>query len=633
MKKHYLGLIIVLMSITTISTSAQNTSLDSLIDLVNKLPQDTTKLNVLNQIAIGLEYEDFKLGHIYAEKYLQLAIKLGYPNKIAEAELSKGRYCANSQKLDTAEIHFKKAYEIFQETNNEQGKTRALGKIMFLAIERGESEKAIELGLDILDRIKGKNAFRIEALVNLDIARVLLNQKKYNSSLKYITKSDSIFSYSNMEPMRLHALRMKAFALNDLGREKEALDALNKAISIQQRFNPNQSNEILLSTKGNILKNQQKYNASYAAYIEALSALEKQNNPDRNRDILMSIGEVKSLMNENITSLKYLRMAELTIDTNNINPLELVNLYKQFCYTFLGLNEPDSSRHYFNKAFSVSADYYKDNLNEKGQELLTKYETQLKENEILSLKTTNIANKSRFYLMSFISSLLLLFSYNLYINNKKSKKHNKALNEKNKIIQTKSDQNKTLLKEIHHRVKNNLQTISSLLYLQSSNISDQDAKEAITQGQYRVESIALIHKNLYQRDNLAGIEMKDYIDRLATNLRETYSAQDKIDIHLNMNEIEMDVDTAIPLGLIINELLTNVFKYAFPDNRKGLIEISLEKTGNNKIKLRIKDNGTGNNKTNEGFGSQLIRLLTKQLDATFTDGNHDGYWIEISLTL
>jgi len=252
-------------------------------------------------------------------------------------------------------------------------------------------------------------------------------------------------------------------------------------------------------------------------------------------------------------------------------------------------------------------------------------------NEKLLLNNQILKEKKGRFVFIGVALLLCILTFSLFSNIQRRKETNNILEQKNKIIQTKSDQNETLLKEIHHRVKNNLQTISSLLYLQSANITDQDAKEAISQGQRRVESMALIHKNLYQRDNLAGIEMKDYIFRLANNLKDAcITNEQEIDININMTETELDVDTAIPLGLIINELLTNVFKYAFPEKNNGKIEISFSKGKYERFRLTIKDNGIGHTKLETGFGSQLIQLLTKQLEATFSDGNDNGYWCRIS---
>jgi two-component sensor histidine kinase len=215
----------------------------------------------------------------------------------------------------------------------------------------------------------------------------------------------------------------------------------------------------------------------------------------------------------------------------------------------------------------------------------------------------------------------------LFVNGRRRRKTNELLSAQKAEIQTKSNQNELLLKEIHHRVKNNLQTISSLLHLQSAHIKDADVKQAVAAGQHRVESMALIHQKLYQRDNLAAIEMKDYLSNLVTSLIETFDADpERITFHLDMPELELDVDTAVPLGLIVNELITNSLKYAFPDGRAGTITVSLQKTGD-QLDLLVADDGVGsaNTATGTAFGSQLVKLLAAQLGGRITQEVTNGY--------
>ncbi|MEM6264112.1 MAG: sensor histidine kinase, partial [Bacteroidota bacterium] len=189
-----------------------------------------------------------------------------------------------------------------------------------------------------------------------------------------------------------------------------------------------------------------------------------------------------------------------------------------------------------------------------------------------------------------------------------------------------------LLKEIHHRVKNNLQTISSLLFLQSAHIQDEDVKQAVAAGQHRVESMALIHQKLYQKENLAAVEMKDYLHNLTNSLVDTFGYQpERIQVHIDMEELELDVDTAVPLGLIVNELITNSLKYAFPDGRKGKITVNLAQQADGKLELQVADDGIGAANTERGtsFGSQLIQLLTQQLGGTIEQSAEDGYCTKI----
>jgi two-component sensor histidine kinase len=187
-----------------------------------------------------------------------------------------------------------------------------------------------------------------------------------------------------------------------------------------------------------------------------------------------------------------------------------------------------------------------------------------------------------------------------------------------------------LLNEIHHRVNNNLQTISSLLYLQSSYMTDVEAKEAVAKGQQRVASLALIHRNLYNSGNHSSINMHEYLSSLTDYLENAYKNDKDIRVNLNVEDKELVVEEAIPLGLITNELITNAYKYAFNNNKAGTLDITFSMDENSKFTLIVKDSGPGKKDDFEGFGSQLITLLTKQLNADFSVGVDGGYWSKIS---
>lgn len=229
------------------------------------------------------------------------------------------------------------------------------------------------------------------------------------------------------------------------------------------------------------------------------------------------------------------------------------------------------------------------------------------------------------YLLASFVFLILFYSISTLIYS-----FQERLESENKISQAKNKNINLLLKEIHFRVNNNLQTISSLLYLQSSYICDEEAKDAIIKGQQRVESMALIHKNLYHKDNHKSIEMNDYLSSLVANLRDAYSYDKNIKVNLDVESKDLDIDTAIPIGLIMNELITNAFKYAFPESSTGELDVLFEIHESSRFTLQVKDNGKGRKDYNEGFGSQLVTLLTKQLDATFSHGNENGYWCKIT---
>jgi len=179
-----------------------------------------------------------------------------------------------------------------------------------------------------------------------------------------------------------------------------------------------------------------------------------------------------------------------------------------------------------------------------------------------------------------------------------------------------------LLKEIHHRVKNNLQIIHSLLNMQSRKMKDTAALGAIRESQNRVRTMALIHERLYMSSNLSEIDFRGYITQLLHELYSTFGADpDRIRLELELGDVRLDVDTAIPCGLIVNELISNSLKHAFPDDRRGKIRASVETGGDGTVRLVVGDTGAGlpeglDFRKTESLGLQLVCTLVDQLHGT-----------------
>ncbi|WP_149275280.1 sensor histidine kinase [Pareuzebyella sediminis] len=187
-------------------------------------------------------------------------------------------------------------------------------------------------------------------------------------------------------------------------------------------------------------------------------------------------------------------------------------------------------------------------------------------------------------------------------------------------IERRIDEKENLLREVHHRVKNNLQTVSSLLSLQAKNTKNEQIKNVVNSSQTRVMSMAMIHEMLYMRNNLSKIQFKSYVNELTEYLVSSIKEKE-IDITINIDipDVQLGIDTAIPLGLLINETLTNSIKYAFEDNSKGQIDIVLRKEKNtDSYSLQICDNGIGFSqdidfKSADSLGIKLIHNLARQL--------------------
>lgn len=192
-----------------------------------------------------------------------------------------------------------------------------------------------------------------------------------------------------------------------------------------------------------------------------------------------------------------------------------------------------------------------------------------------------------------------------------------------------------MMKEIHHRVKNNLMVIQSLLNLQSRYIKDDDARNIFKDSQNRAKSMALIHQRLYQSDNLKRIDFGDYIRSLATDLFHTINVinPELINLNIDVENLMLDVNTAIPLGLILNELLTNSLKHAFPDGRKGIITVKFYNDGS-KFHLIVSDDGVGIPKSldhtkSDSLGLRLVNSLSKQINAEVEVKSTNGTSFEL----
>jgi two-component sensor histidine kinase len=211
--------------------------------------------------------------------------------------------------------------------------------------------------------------------------------------------------------------------------------------------------------------------------------------------------------------------------------------------------------------------------------------------------------------------LAILFLLNgLYI--RKSQGFQKA----NSGLEAKLKEKETLLKEVHHRVKNNLQTVSSLLSLQSRAVADPKIEAIIKSSQHRVVSMSMVHEMLYKRDDYTSkIELKPYVEELCEYLiRSVKGNENKVTTNLDIGDYRLSIDTVIPLGLIINETITNALKYGIPDKTDGEIKIHLSKKGTNSYEMYLGDNGIGfpediNPKTSKSLGLKLIHNLARQL--------------------
>ncbi len=234
----------------------------------------------------------------------------------------------------------------------------------------------------------------------------------------------------------------------------------------------------------------------------------------------------------------------------------------------------------------------------------------------ISDNTVPLESRNWFAFLSAVFAVYLLggvFGKNLL------RAHHKLYKSRNEI-QERIEEKETLLKEVHHRVKNNLQTVSSLLSLQSRAIADEKISNIIKSSQNRVVSMAMVHEMLYKRDDyLSKIELKPYVKELCDYLvRSVKGSSNSVKVDLDIDDHKLSIDTIIPLGLIINETITNALKYGIPEGQDGEVHVSVHKIGDNRFEMYLGDNGIGysediNPRNSNSLGLKLIYNLSRQL--------------------
>ena len=320
--------------------------------------------------------------------------------------------------------------------------------------------------------------------------------------------------------------------------------------------------------------------------------------------------------------IRFLQDALIITDSLNLF-YENMLIYKQLAETYEKMGEPVKALAHYKRYKSLSDTIFTAEKRKNIDELQLRYETVKKNSEISHLKLEQLMQAERLrnqrilgytlaalLILLFVSSAILWNSYN----------HKKKANREKEI----------LLKEIHHRVKNNLQTISSLLSLQSHNIADPGVKNAVKESQDRVKSMALIHQMLYQQERTSMIDFAKYLNQLTDSIRSSYCGPGmNFSCTVKCDAVEIDIDTAIPLGLIANELIVNACKYAFHPSGNGELLVSLSRDISNKLMFRVKDNGKGMpadfriDKT-DTLGLKLVSLLVRQLKGDIRYNNHKG---------
>jgi two-component sensor histidine kinase len=460
------------------------------------------------------------------------------------------------------------------------------------------------------------------------------------------------------------------------GNRELAISYMNKALSVHKEIGAYDSYADDLNNLGEIYRLNNQYWLALQNFTEAIAIFRKNNDSINIAYVSGNIGLVYAAINQMDSANFYLSAAtEILNQKGDFYPIavyliEIANIYLKQGNSIealekakeaLALSERENFKEQnrdankllsdiyvrgndYEKAFFALNEYYKsrDSISNSKivsdmAEMRTEYEVSKKETEIKGLQAVNtLRNRISFglgigfLLVTLLTIILVRMNKKVRITNRLLTIQKAEVEQKNEIIRTSLIEKETLLKEIHHRVKNNLQIISSLLNLQSQNVKNRKAIEAFSESQRRLHSIALVHQKLYQNDNLARINVKEYLEDLVETIHLSfYSKAKSISYHINIADVNLDVDTAVPLGLIINELVTNAYKYAFNTANEGTLTIVLNREEEHLYRLIVRDNGHGlpenlNMDETESLGLKLVSILVKQLEGTIKVKSNNG---------
>jgi two-component system, sensor histidine kinase PdtaS len=278
----------------------------------------------------------------------------------------------------------------------------------------------------------------------------------------------------------------------------------------------------------------------------------------------------------------------------------------------------DDSIFQIDKVRNISLLEYRAEIGKRELEVRQGMALKEKENQILAKDNQQL--RSLIIAAIFALLIFLVLGGLLMRSSKRKQILNDQLIQKNTLVQKQAEEKDLLIHEIHHRVKNNLTMLQSLFYLQSKSSTDAEVKQVLTEGQTRLLSMALVHQHLYENNNESGLDLVGFIKELLHDTVETYTSANykKIEFKADGVKLELGIKLAIPIGLILNELITNSLKYAFNDATDGKIKVMVE-VEDNVLKLKYCDNGPGLpnefDLNNAGFGFRILNLLCKQIKA------------------
>jgi two-component sensor histidine kinase/Tfp pilus assembly protein PilF len=537
----------------------------------------------------------------------------------------------------------------------------------------GDYAESIEIFQQCLDYANKSGIIDMQGRANYAIAIAYNENREYEKAIIHIQQAKDIYNALGIVEREVGTLNVLATILKDINRNREAekafleaarlgeennilyqlepiynnlattymilkepdksLEYYQKALQINQRLNDLHGIATVEGNIANLYFYEGNYEQAYNYFLKSIAGKQQLGAEEDLMGLRGQIGATLIYMGQKQEGLQEMEES-LALAKEKEYKNEVISILGALIKSTYDNGMFEVAARYQKEMISLQKENYESLLTSKVNELNARYQKAEQDQEIALLSSENELQKERIHrqrlqlwgggAILFLVSLLLFSIYLLY----------RKLSEQNKIIAKALVEKEILLKEIHHRVKNNLQVVSSLLNLQSYKIKDEVALKAIKEGRTRVHSMSLIHQTLYRKDNLTGVNINDYLDRLCQSLFDTYKvSEDQITLQTDISPLMLDVDSVVPLGLIINELITNALKYAFPEGRKGNISIEIKENSDGLL-LAVNDDGVGiadldQMQQQDSFGYELINAFSQKLEADLKVRSQDGTQVSL----
>ena len=603
--------------------------LDSLESALERVETDTIRYAILNDLAYYWHTRNLKRSLEFARQGLSMCRAEGNLLWEGRFQITQGAALLRMEKLDSA-------YAVLQSARKkvtEADLPHLITQEGYVFERKGDLNRATDLAYEALrlsERIDDKRGL---AVAYSDLSNLMWKHSRYEEGLELGLKSIDLFESRGLNDMDYDfTLYVVGNNYRDLGQLENALNYYDHSIAMGERYGfYNNLSDAYIS----LIDTHAEQGDFDSAIEDGERAIELAKRIDNNFLLMrsyLSLGRMQNLQGRFGAAVQSLNQS-LEIATSEFgDKFFLSQLYENLARAYAGNHMYKEAIEAFSEYDRLKDELYTEEAEQKISSVQNQFEVAKRDDTILDQEQRLRKQQTSQNLITVIAvllSLLLLVLYITYQNNKR----------KNLLLEQQNSEKEFLLKEIHHRVKNNLGIVSSLLDLQSAEMRDPKVVEAIQESQNRVYSMSMIHQKLYQGKNLSAIEMKDYYIELCDHILDSFGLKNRIEFHFKLDEIELDVDTAIPLGLIVNELVTNALKHAFPKDRKGRVDMSFRKVDDNTLRLEVSDNGIGIHRILEkkeergGFGTKLIGLLVQQLDARMERRTDQGTSVVIEFSL